>query len=182
MSGAAGGGLPCQPRVRDARSAAAPASGTSLVHVWSAPGLNPDKDAFEAAACIGLAVTGRPIRSLSRGGPERRRRPRPEGTAHSHVDPERREPERLSGSSDRAWGDPQWLALRSRTSQSPTRRALRGQGQRSGGECRRASGPVRDVRARLAMVGAPQADRRDRELPSHAPAVLPVWPHAGRDE
>ena len=29
------------------------------------------------------------------------------------------------------------------------------------------------------MVGAPQADRRDRQLPSHTPAVLPVWPHAG---
>jgi arylsulfatase A-like enzyme len=32
-----------------------------------------------------------------------------------------RGPERLSGSSGRAWGDPQGLALRSRTSRSPTR-------------------------------------------------------------
>ena len=36
MSGAAGGGLPCQPRSAR-RSAAAPASGTSLVHGWATP-------------------------------------------------------------------------------------------------------------------------------------------------
>ena len=71
-------------------------------------------------ACIGLAVPGRPIRSLvaenrsaegvrDQTGPRTATLTRTKGT------------ESLSRSSDRAWGDPQWLTLRSRTSQSPTR-------------------------------------------------------------